>query len=132
VTAAAEEQKVLLETEFGIPRSRIFSSNDASFAQNILQSTNTGGVDVVVNFVSDDLFSESLKCIAEGGSMLDLSPRDSTSHEKLDRGLPGGNQSFYRFDMVTLLQQKPLMAQRSVNHMFIFRSPVTLLKKSVR
>jgi NADPH:quinone reductase-like Zn-dependent oxidoreductase len=126
VTAATEEQKVLLETEIGIPRSHIFSSNDTSFIQGILQSTNARGVDVVVNFFSDDLFSESWKCIAKGGSMLDLSPRDSTSREKLDRGLLGGNRSLYSFDMVTLLQQKPLIAQRSVNHMSIFLWPVTV------
>ncbi len=107
---------MLLETEFGVPRSHIFSSNDTSFIQSILQSTNTRGVDVVLNFVSDDLFSKSWKCIAEGGSMLDLSPQDSTSREKLDRALLGGNRSFYSFDMVTLLQQKPAVAQRSVNY----------------
>jgi NADPH:quinone reductase-like Zn-dependent oxidoreductase len=113
VTAATEEQKVLLETEFGIPRSHIFSSNDTSFIQSILESTDARGVDVVVNFSTDDHFSESWKCIAEGGSMLDLSARDPTSREKLDRSLLGGNRSFYSFDVVTLLQQKPLIAQRS-------------------
>lgn len=131
MTAATEEQKVLLETEFGIPRSHIFSSNDTSFIQSILQSTNSRGVDVVVNFFSGDLFPESWKCIAEGGSILDLSPRDSTSREKLDRGLLGGNRSFYSFDVVTLLQQKPLIAQRSVDHMFIFLWPITHLRKPV-
>lgn len=131
MTAATEGQKVLLETEFGIPRSHIFSSNDASFIQSILQSTNGRGVDVVVNFSSDDLSSESWKCIAEGGSMLDLSPRDPASRERLDHGLLGGNRSFYSFDMVTLLQQKPLIAQRSVDHMLIFFWLVTHLRKPV-
>jgi len=115
-TAATEEQKALLETKNGIPRSHIFSSSDDSFVHGILQSTNARGVDVVVNILSDDLFYESWKCIAEGGSMLDLSQRDSTSHGKPDRGLLGGNRSLYSFDIVTLLQQKPSMAQRSVEH----------------
>lgn len=114
MTAATEEQKMLLETEFGIPRTQIFSSADTSFVQGVLESTNGRGVDVVVTFVTDDLFSDSWKCIAEGGSMLDLSPRDSTTREKLDRSVLGGNRSFYSFDMVALLQQKPSIAQRSV------------------
>jgi len=84
------------------------------FRAGILQSTNARGVDVVVNTLSGDLFFETWKCVAEGGSMIDLSKWDSTSHDQLDCGLLDGNRSFYSFDVVTLLQQKPLVAQRSV------------------
>jgi NADPH:quinone reductase-like Zn-dependent oxidoreductase len=108
VTTATEEQAVLLDTDYEIPHSHIFSSKDDSFVQGILQSTNSRGVDIVVNTLAGDLFYESLKCVAEGGSVLDL----SRSHDKLDRSLFAGNRSFYSFDMVTLLQQKPAMAQR--------------------
>jgi NADPH:quinone reductase-like Zn-dependent oxidoreductase len=115
VIAATDEQKGLLETKYRIPRCDIFSSEDSSFVSDILQSTNGRGVDVVVNTLSGDLF-ESWKCVADGGSMIDFSKRDSTSHEKSGRGLPGGNRSFYSFDIVTMLQKKPLEAQRSVKH----------------
>ena len=69
-----------------------------------------------MNTSSSGLLYESWKCIAEGGSMLDLSQGDYTSHEKFDRGQLGRNRSFYSFDMAALLQQKPSMAQRLVEH----------------
>jgi hypothetical protein len=129
VTAATEEQKVLLETKHGIPQSHIFSSNDDSFVHSILESTNARGVDVVVNFSSDGHSYNRWKCVAEGGSILELSP---SGHEKLDHSLLGGNRGFYAFDMVTLLQQKPSMARRSVEpHLPIFLWLVTYLKRSL-
>lgn len=121
MTAATEEEKVLLETKHGIPQSHIFSSNDDSFVHSVLESTNSRGVDVVVNFSSDGHSYNRWKCIAEGGSILELRQRDPSGREKLDCSLLGGNRSFYAFDMVTLLQQKPSMAHRSVEpHLPIF------------
>lgn len=132
MTAATEEQKVLLETKHGIPQSHIFSSNDDSFVHSVLDSTNARGVDVVVNFSSDGHSYNRWKCIAEGGSILELSKRDPSGHEKLDCSLLGGNRSFYAFDMVTLLQQKPSMAHRSVEpHLPIFPWLVTHLSRSL-
>lgn len=48
--------------------------------------------------------------------MLEFGPWDSTNHGKPDRGQLGGNRSLYSFDMMTLLQQKPSMAQRSAKY----------------
>ena len=115
MTAATEEQKLLLETQHGIPRSHIFSSNDDSSVQSVLEGTNARGVDVVVNFSSDALSYERWKCLAEGGSMLELSHGPNSGQENGDHGLLRGNRSFYAFDMVNLLQQKPSMAQRSAS-----------------
>ncbi len=113
VTAATEDQKTVLETKYGVPQSHIFSSEDDSFVAGIFQATNNRGVDVVVNTLSGDLFFDSCKCVADSGSMLDFSKRDSSGHEKSDRSLLA-NRSYYSFDMVTLLQKKPSMAQRYV------------------
>lgn len=71
---------------------------------------------MVVNTLSDHLFYASWKCVAKGGSMLNLSQWDSAGHEKSDRGQLGGNLSIYSFDIVTLLLQKPSMAKRLVKH----------------
>jgi NADPH:quinone reductase-like Zn-dependent oxidoreductase len=98
-----------------MPPSHIFSSKDNSFVSEILQITTGRGVDVVVNTLSGDLFFESCKCVAEGGSMIDFSKWDST-HESFDRNILGENRNFYSFDIVTMLQQKPSLAQRSVQH----------------
>lgn len=103
-----------METRFKIPRTRIFSSRDDSFVSEVLQSTDSRGVDVVVNNLSGDLFVESWKCVVEGGSMIDLSMWDSSSHDKFPRGLLGKNRSYHSLDMVATLQQKPSMAKRFV------------------
>ena len=115
VTTATDEEKELLETNYGIPWSRIFSSEDNAFISAVLQKTDSRGVDVVVSTCSNELFMESWKCLAEGGTMIDLDPN---SNEHFDRSHFGGNRNFCSFDIVTLFQQKPMMAQRSVKFNF--------------
>ena len=66
---------------------------------------------MVINTLSGDLFSDSCKCIADGGSMIDLSISDLAGHG-LSSNLLDGNRNYYNFNMVNLLRQKPSVAQR--------------------
>ena len=49
VTVGTEDKRLFLESEFGIPRSRMFSSRSMAFAKEILAATGGRGVDVILN-----------------------------------------------------------------------------------
>lgn len=56
---SAEKIQYLIDT-FGLPRSRIFSSRDASFFSGIMRETKENGVDVVLNSLSGELLHTSV------------------------------------------------------------------------
>ncbi|RYP11136.1 hypothetical protein DL765_007885 [Monosporascus sp. GIB2] len=111
-TAATEAEKQFLATEHGIPESSIFSSQDSSFVADIMRSTQSRGVDVVVNSLSGELLHESWKCVAEGGNMIELSGKDVAGHGKLDMAMFNGNRGFHGIDMAAMVSQKPSLGRR--------------------
>ncbi|KAI9037690.1 type I polyketide synthase [Aspergillus affinis] len=117
-TAATEEEKQFLTTEHGVPESNIFSSQDSSFVTDIMQNTESRGVDVVVNSLSGELLHQSWKCVAEGGNMIDLGGRDMAGHGKLDMAMFEGNRGFHGIDTAALLSLKPTLGRRLLEATF--------------
>ncbi|RYP85129.1 hypothetical protein DL769_001033 [Monosporascus sp. CRB-8-3] len=112
-TAATEEETRFLVTEQGIPECNIFSSQDTrSFVSGLMQATQSRGVDVVVNSLAGELLHSSWNCVAEGGSLIELSGRDAAAHGKLDMAMFAGNRGFHGFDIAALITQRPSMARR--------------------
>ena len=65
----SEEKVAYLRDTFGIPRSHIFHSRDASFLPDVLRETGGKGVDVLLNSLSGELLHASWKCIAPRGKV---------------------------------------------------------------
>lgn len=61
VTVGTEEKRQFLESNYGIPRNRMFSSRDANFAKELLRETGGRGVDSIVNSLVGDLLDASCK-----------------------------------------------------------------------
>ncbi|KAK4619132.1 Highly reducing polyketide synthase [Fulvia fulva] len=80
-TVGSTEKKEFLTREYGIPEDHIFSSRDTAFAYGIQKITAGRGVDIVLNSLTGELLEESWRCIAEGGTFIELGKRDL-----LDRG----------------------------------------------
>ncbi len=76
--------------------------------RDVLEGTEARGVDILVNTLSGDLALESLHCVAEGGSILDLQKHDGVNLGS--RGLE--NKSYYHLDIVGQLRRNPVLAQR--------------------
>ena len=57
---------------FGIPAANIFNSRSTTFAAELMRATNGYGVDVILNSLTGDLLDESWRCIANGGTMVEL------------------------------------------------------------
>ncbi|KAL2843596.1 acyl transferase domain-containing protein [Aspergillus pseudodeflectus] len=94
------EEKVqhLMET-FGIPRSRIFNSRDASFYDNLMRETRGRGVDYVLSSLSGELLRTSWKCVAPGGTMFDISRRDVLADAMLPMKGFKDRKSFITLDL---------------------------------
>jgi NADPH-dependent curcumin reductase CurA len=80
-TVGSREKKEFLVREYSIPEDHIFSSRDTAFSHGIHKITGGRGVDIVLNSLTGELLEESWRCIAEGGTFIELGKRDL-----LDRG----------------------------------------------
>jgi len=83
VTVGTEDKRRFLESEFGIPRSRMFSSRSTAFAGEILAATGGRGVDVILNSLTGELLDETWRICADGGTMVEIGKRDILDRKQL-------------------------------------------------
>ncbi|KAJ5238512.1 polyketide synthase [Penicillium chermesinum] len=94
-----QEKRDFLTEKFNIPADHIFSSRDISFASELMRVTDGYGVDVILNSLTGDLLDESWRCIANGGTMVELGKRDMLDRNTLSMEPFGRNASYRCFDM---------------------------------
>ncbi|KAL4734420.1 hypothetical protein BDV11DRAFT_174769 [Aspergillus similis] len=75
-TVGNDEKAQYLVDTFGIPRSHIFHSRNASFYDDLMRETGGRGADIVLSSLSGELLRTSWKCVAPHGIMFDISRRD--------------------------------------------------------
>ncbi|KAG7403524.1 Highly reducing polyketide synthase FUM1 [Fusarium oxysporum f. sp. raphani] len=98
-TVGNEEKVQYLVDNFGLPRSRIFNSRDASFLYDIRAATQGRGVDLVLNSLSGELLHASWQCVAPYGKMLEIGKRDFIGKARLEMDLFEANRSFIGIDL---------------------------------
>nr|ALQ32752.1 putative polyketide synthase [Fusarium anthophilum] len=98
-TVGNEEKVQYLVDNFGLPRSRIFNSRDASFLYDIRAATEGHGVDLVLNSLSGELLHASWQCVAPYGKMLEIGKRDFIGKARLEMDLFEANRSFIGIDL---------------------------------
>jgi NADPH:quinone reductase-like Zn-dependent oxidoreductase len=98
-TAGTEEKRKFLTERFNIPMDHIFSSRTTAFASELMRLTNGQGVDVILSALTGDLLDESWRCIADGGTMVDWSKRDTLDRNTLSMEPFGRNASYRCHDM---------------------------------
>lgn len=64
-----------------------------------MEATNGYGVDVILNSLTGDLLDESWRCVAEGGTMVELGKKDMLDRNNLSMEPFGRNASYRCFDM---------------------------------
>ena len=94
-----DEKRDFLVDNFGIPASNIFNSRSTTFAAELMRVTDNYGVDVILNSLTGDLLDESWRCIADGGTMIELGKKDMLDRNYLSMEPFGRNASFRCFDM---------------------------------
>ncbi|KAK6956533.1 hypothetical protein Daesc_001811 [Daldinia eschscholtzii] len=110
-TVGSEKKVRYLMNNFGIPRSHIFNSRDASFAEGVMKETGGRGVDLVLNSLSGELLHESWRCVAKFGVMVDLSLRDSKGSGCLNM-LPFAENRSYIGVNLSDFREKPKWLRR--------------------
>ena len=75
-TVGTDKGQFLIE-KYGLQDDRIFSSRSTAFAKGILDKTDGGGVDVVINSLSGEMFRQSCNIVAPFGRLLRLVARSS-------------------------------------------------------
>ena len=93
-----EKRKFLVDT-FGIPSSKIFNSRSTKFAADLMDATNSEGVDVIINSLTGDLLEESWHCIRDGGTMVELGKKDMLERNYLPMEPFTRNVSYRSFDI---------------------------------
>ncbi|KAL8718942.1 MAG: hypothetical protein Q9225_003986 [Loekoesia sp. 1 TL-2023] len=98
-TVGTQEKRDFLIKHHGIHPHRIYDSRSTSFASQIMIATDTKGIDVILNSLSGDLLVESWRCIADGGTMVDISKTDMVERRSLPMEPFSRNASYRAVDM---------------------------------
>ncbi|PNY20705.1 Polyketide synthase [Tolypocladium capitatum] len=98
-TVGTNEKVEFLVNNFNVPRENIFNSRSTAFARQLQDATKGYGVDVIINSLTGDILDESWRCIADGGTMVELGKRDMLDRNYLSMEPFGRNASYRCFDM---------------------------------
>lgn len=111
-TVGSDEEAEQLATHYDIPRTDIFSCQDSSFLAGVMTATKGTGVDVVLNSLRGDLFYASCQCVAEFGSLVNISPRDEPGDQLLAMGSAKRNVTRIDVDMRHVSRHRPDISAR--------------------
>lgn len=99
VTVGTKKKRQFIKDTFRIPDDHIFNSRTTAFAPEIMRLTEGYGIDVILNSLTGDLLDASWRCIAEGGTMVELGKKDMLDRKSLAMEPFGRNASYRCFDM---------------------------------
>ena len=94
-----DEKRKFLSEKYGIPADHIFNSRTTEFAPKLMALTNGEGVNVILNSLTEDILDSSWRCIADGGTMVELGKKDMLDRNSLSMEPFGRNASYRCFDM---------------------------------
>jgi acyl transferase domain-containing protein/acyl carrier protein len=75
----------------------VFDSRSLDFAEQVLAVTGGRGVDVVLDSLSGDAIGASLRCLADGGRLVEIGKRDVWTSERVAEQRP--DVAYHLFDM---------------------------------
>ncbi|MCJ1242143.1 hypothetical protein MMC14_010150, partial [Varicellaria rhodocarpa] len=98
-TAGTPEKRQFLTQNFGIPESHLFSSRNTEFASRLIEMTSGKGVDVIFNSLTGEILEESWRCVADGGTMIEIGKKDILDRNNLSMKPFNRKASFRAVDM---------------------------------
>ena len=108
-TAGTEEKRVYVRS-LGV--AHVFDSRSLSFADQVMEVTESRGVDVVLNSLSGPGIIQNIKCLAPFGRFVEIGKADIYQDTKLALKRFGENLSYHAVDVDRLMRQKPRLGQR--------------------
>ncbi|KAK5987983.1 Highly reducing polyketide synthase valA [Cladobotryum mycophilum] len=122
-TAGSTDKREFVAKTFGIPTTQIFSSRTPDFKDEILQATDSRGVDVVVNSLSGHLLQQTWDLIAENGRFIEIGKKDLLENNYLPMRHFDRNLS----SIVRMVEGQGIMPIRPVNSV-----PISQVKAGLR
>jgi acyl transferase domain-containing protein/NADPH:quinone reductase-like Zn-dependent oxidoreductase/ubiquinone/menaquinone biosynthesis C-methylase UbiE len=108
-TVRSEEEKSHLIENYGIHKTRVFSSQGLKFVTALRRATKGRGVDVILNTMSGEALQATFSCIAPLGRFVNLNPQRTC---RLEMAPFGRNVSFSSVDMALMYKRKPELASQ--------------------
>jgi NADPH:quinone reductase-like Zn-dependent oxidoreductase len=108
-TVRSEEEKSHLIENYGIHKTRVFSSQGLKFVTALRRATKGRGVDVILNTMSGEALQATFSCIAPLGRFVNLNTQRTC---RLEMAPFGRNVSFSSVDMALMYKRKPELASQ--------------------
>ena len=110
IATAGNEEKRAYVRSLGVRH--VFDSRSLVFADQVKTATNGRGVDVVLNSLSGQGITQSIKCLAPFGRFIEIGKADIYQDTPLALKRFGENLSYHAVDVDRLMQQRPRLGQR--------------------
>ncbi|XP_076267679.1 fatty acid synthase-like [Rhynchophorus ferrugineus] len=105
-TVGTQEKREMLRKIFPeIPDSHIFNSRDTNFERGVMKATNGKGVTAVLNSLAEEKLLASVRCLAPGGSFLEIGKFDMGLNNELKLHLLKNNCSFHGIMLDSVLKE---------------------------
>lgn len=111
-TVSRFEDRIFLNTEYGVPQDRIFSCGDLSFAKGAMRCTNGAGIDVIFNTLSGEGRRKSLECVAPFGRFIDVCDKTTRDDAFIELAPLHRNVTMTSIDIPMMIQRRPKLVRR--------------------
>lgn len=133
-TVEDDDKRHFIETTYGVPRDHISSARNGTFKADIQRTTNGSGVDIVLNTLGEDMFTETLGCVARFGRLVDIRSGDVGSDTRVSLGdLQRKNIRYETFDLRYRALNDAVRTQRSFRGMveqLSLRGPKSTIRRT--
>ncbi|PSN58811.1 ketoacyl-synt-domain-containing protein [Corynespora cassiicola Philippines] len=106
-TAGTAAKRRFLEESLGICRSHIFSSRSESLRECIMHSSQGRGVDVVLNSLTGQSLQDSLECVAQFGTFIELGKADAHANVRVSMAALDLGIKIIALDMAMVYEHRP-------------------------
>ncbi|KAF7272913.1 hypothetical protein GWI33_014349 [Rhynchophorus ferrugineus] len=103
----AEKREFLKQLYPALTDAHIFNSRDTSFEKGVMKATNGHGVDVVLNSLAEEKLLASVRCLAKGGTFLEIGKFDMGNNNQLRLRLLKNGSSFYGIMLDMFIKEQP-------------------------
>lgn len=117
-TVSSTAKKMMIQQQYGLPDSHIFSSNSGHFKKQILDRTQGTGVDIVLNSLPGQLLRDSFDCLAPFGTFFEIGQRDSLGRGQLSMAKFGKQATFATVDASYMHCMRPAEVIRGTKEIF--------------
>ncbi|KUI56159.1 Lovastatin diketide synthase LovF [Cytospora mali] len=113
-TVEDDDKRHFIETTYAISRDHVSLTKPGAFKIDIQQMTKGRGVDIVLNFLGGEMFTDTLACVAPFGRLVDIHSGDTSSDPRISLGdLQRRNIRYETFDLRYRGLNDPVRTQRS-------------------